>query len=153
VASLAVVLGLLIVAAIVGTVVTARDFRTGAQEALVRQTAANQLQVNLLNAQSANRAYILLRRGEDLQDYLAARDRYPRGIGRVRAVVRGQADLERAAEAVDFAAQRWYDEAVAQIRLVRQGKRQEARIRVDWGIGDVLFQIFANEHARLLQVV
>ena len=152
-ASLAVVLGLLIVAAIVGTVVTARDYRTGAQEALVRQAAANQLQVNLLNAQSANRAYILLRRGDDRSEYEAARDRYPRGIGRVRAVVRGEPDLERAAEAVDFAAQRWFDEAVAQIRLVRQGRRAQAVDRVNRGIGDELFQLFRNEHARLLAEV
>ena len=152
-ASLAIVLGLLIVAAIVGTVVTARDYRTGAQEALVRQAAANQLQVNLLNAQSANRAYILRAAGEDRQEYQAARDRYPRGIGRVKAVVRGEADLERAADAVDFAAQRWFDEAVAQIRLVLQGRRPQAIRRVNRGISDELFQIFRNEHARLLQEV
>jgi len=147
------VLGLLIVAAIVGTVVTARDYRTGAQEALVRQAAANQLLVNLLNAQTAQRAYILLGRGDDLQDYLAARDRYPRGIGRLGSVVSGEPDLERAADSVDRSAQRWFAEAVAQIQLVRQKRRNVAVARVNRGVGDERFQVFRNEHARLLQEV
>ena len=67
VVALGMVLALLIAVALLGMVNTARDYRDGAQRALERQTAANQLLIDLLSAQSANRAYILLARGDDLQ--------------------------------------------------------------------------------------
>ncbi len=77
VAALGLVLALLITVALLGMITTARDYRDGAERALQRQTAANALLIDLLNAQSANRAYILLARGDDLAAYLAARGRYP----------------------------------------------------------------------------
>ena len=87
VVALAVVLAVLIVVAILGMVTTARDYREGAQTALTRQSTANALLIDLLSAQSANRAYILLAQGPDLRAYTAARDRYPLEMGRLREVL------------------------------------------------------------------
>ena len=50
------VLAVLIAVALLGMVTTARDYREGAQRAITRQTAANPLLIDLLSAQSANRA-------------------------------------------------------------------------------------------------
>ena len=83
VVALAVVLAVLIVVAILGMITTARDYRDGAQKALARQDAANALLIDLLSAQSANRAYILLAQGPDLRAYTNARDRYPNELARL----------------------------------------------------------------------
>ena len=69
VASLGLVLGVLIAVALLGMITTARDYRDGAERALARQNVANQLLIDMLSAQSANRAYILLARGDDLGAY------------------------------------------------------------------------------------
>lgn len=151
VAGLAVVLGLLIAVAIVGMVSTARDYRDGAERAFDRQTSANQLLVTLLTAQSANRAYILLARGDDYGSYTAARNRYPDDLDRLRRSLNGEPDLEKAVAALDGTAQAWFAEAVRLIALRRQGRLQEAARRVNRGISEARFNAFRAEHARLLE--
>ena len=128
VVALAVVLAVLIVVAILGMVTTARDYRDGAQKALVRQNAANALLIDLLSAQSANRAYILLAQGPDLRAYTDARDRYPIEMARLREVLGDSPERStRSADAVDRTAGLWFAEAVELIRLRRQGRRRGGR--------------------------
>ena len=153
VAGLAVVLGVLIAVAIVGTLSTASDYRDSAERALSRQTAANQLLTTLLSAQSANRAYILLARGDDLRQYTTARDRYTPEMEQLQLLLAGEPELEESAEAVDRTAQLWFSEAVELIRLRRQGREQEAARRVNQGLSEARFNAFRAEHARLLEQV
>lgn len=153
VAALAVVLGVLIAVALLGMVTTARDYRDSAQRALNRQTAANQLLIDLLSAQSANRAYILLAAGDDLRAYTAARDRYPQELTTLLRVLDGQPELERSAAAVDRTAQLWFQEAVELIRLRRTDRVAEARRRINQGLSEARFNAFRAEHTRLLQEI
>jgi serine phosphatase RsbU (regulator of sigma subunit)/CHASE3 domain sensor protein len=153
VAGLAVVLGVLIAVAIIGILSTASDYRDGAERALARQTAANQLLTDLLSAQSANRAYILLARGDDLQQYTTARDRYPQEMVALQRLLAGEPELEASADAVDRTAQLWFSEAVELIRLRRQGREREAERRVNQGLSEARFNAFRAEHARLLEQI
>ncbi len=153
VAALAVVLSVLIAVALLGMITTARDYRDGAERALRRQTDANALLVGLLSAQSANRAYILLARGDDLAAYTTARDRYPGEMATLKAALDGQPGLVASAEAVDRTAGLWFGEAVELIRLRRSGRADEARTRINEGISEARFNAFRAEHARLLEEI
>ncbi|MGD9573286.1 MAG: PP2C family protein-serine/threonine phosphatase [Thermoleophilia bacterium] len=153
VAGLAVVLAVLIAVALLGMITTARDYRDGAERALTRQSAANQLLIDLLSAQSANRAYILLARGEDLTDYRAARARYPGELTDLRVALEGEPQLEASAEAVDRTAQLWFEEAVELIRLRRRGQVSEAQDRINAGLSEARFNAFRAEHARLVEEI
>lgn len=153
VAALALVLSVLITVALLGMITTARDYRDGAQRALTRQTAANQLLIDLLSAQSANRAYILLARGDDLTAYTTARDRYPTEMATLMDALDGETDLEASADAVDRTAGLWFAEAVELIRLRRKGQADEARRRINEGISEARFNAFRAEHARLLEEI
>ena len=153
VVALAVVLAVLIVVAILGMITTARDYRDGAQKALARQDAANALLIDLLSAQSANRAYILLAQGPDLRAYTNARDRYPNELARLRVVLGNSEVLEGSADAVDRTANLWFAEAVELIRLRRQGNAEEARRRINQGLSENRFNAFRAEHTRLLEEI
>jgi len=153
VAALALVLGVLIAVALLGMITTARDYRDGAERALTRQTAANQLLIDLLSAQSANRAYILLARGDDLTAYTTARDRYPGQMAALMATLGDQPELEASADAVDRTAGLWFSEAVELIRLRRAGNAEKARRRINEGISEARFNAFRAEHARLLDEI
>lgn len=153
VVALGLVLALLITVALLGMITTARDYRDGAERALARQTAANALLIDLLSAQSANRAYILLARGDDLAAYLAARGRYPREMETLNRALAGEPQLVASADAVDRTAGLWFQEAVELIRLRRQGRGQEARRRINQGLSEARFNAFRAEHARLLEGV
>lgn len=153
VAGLAVVLGVLIAVAIVGILSTASDYRDGAERARTRQQVANQLLTDLLSAQSANRAYILLPSGDNLAEYTVARDRYPVEMRELRERLRGEPELEASAEAVDRTAQLWFSEAVELIRLRRQGREEEAIRRINQGLGEARFNAFRAEHSRLIEQI
>lgn len=153
VAALALVLGVLIAVALLGMITTARDYRDGAERALSRQTVATQLLIDLLSAQSANRAYILLARGDDLSAYTTARDRYPSEMAALVDALDGQPDLEASADAVDRTAGLWFAEAVELIRLRRTGRADEARRRINEGISEARFNAFRAEHARLVEEI
>ena len=115
VAGLAVVLGVLIAVAIIGTLSTASDYRDGGERARARQQIANQLLTDLLSAQSANRAYILLPSGDNAFLYLglkgapatitAESNFATRAIGEFHAACRAR-DLDRALDL--FARRRRY---------------------------------------------
>ena len=151
VAGLAVVLEpILIAAAIIGILSTASDYRDGAERAQGRQQVANALLTDLLSAQSANRAYILLPSGDNLAEYQVARDQYPAAMEELRERVRGEPELEASADAVD-GRQLWFAEAeVGLIRLRRQGREQEAIRRINQGLGEARFNAFRTEHSRKL---
>lgn len=151
--ALAVVLGVLIATALVGALNTASDYRDGAERATARQTAVNRYFINMLDAQSANRAYILLARGTDRTAWNQARDRYSVLLAEVRQRLRGEPELLESADAVDRMAQLWFREAVELIRLRVTGEREEAARRVETGPGEQIFSAFQREQALLLDQV
>lgn len=153
VAGLAVVLAVLIAVAILGMLSTASEYRTGGQAARARQDAANALLIDLLSAQSANRAYILLSQGQDLRAYQTARTRYPAEMARLRTALGSDPVLARSADAVDRTAALWFKEAVELIRLRRQGRVAEAKRRINQGLSGTRFDAFRAEHARLQQEI
>ncbi len=132
--ALTVVLGILIVVAAAGTVVTADDYREAAQRAVQRQGAANQLLVDVLDAETGNRGYSLTGRGDYLQPYLDARRRYPADLARLRALVAGEEDLEALVDSLDQQAQNYFIEARELIRLRLQGRQTEALQRINQNI-------------------
>ena len=115
---LAVVLGLLILTSVAGTIIATRDYRDTGLRAERRQTAANQILIDLLDAETGNRGYVLTAGGDYLRPYTQARKRYPGDLARLYELVRGEAELERSADAVDARAQLWFSEAV---ELIRRG--------------------------------
>ena len=153
VVSLGLVLGVLITVALLGMITTARDYRDGAERALARQTAANALLIDLLSAQSANRAYILLARGDDLAAYLAARGRYPREMATLNRALANEPQLVSSADAVDRTAGLWFQEAVELIRLRRQGRGAEPPRRINQGPSKVSFNAPRPEYARTMEGV
>jgi serine phosphatase RsbU (regulator of sigma subunit)/CHASE3 domain sensor protein len=154
VAVLALVLGVLIAVAVMGTVVTARDYRDAAQLALDRQSAANQLLIDLLNAETGNRGYTLTGRGDYLQPYTDSRDRYEDDLARLRGLVRGQTALEQRVDRVDEVAQLWFAEASELIRLRRQGRVDDAVERINQGVAKQRIDAFRAEYGELaLQVL
>lgn len=153
VVALAVVLGVLIAAALFGSLNTARDYRDASERGIERQAAVNRYFINMLNAQSANRAYILLARGTDQAAWSQARDRYGPLLAALRTQLRGEPELLASADAVDRMAQLWFREAVELIRLRRVGRREEAALRVDTGPGEERFEAFRREQVLLLDQV
>jgi len=153
VVGLAVVLGVLIAAAIIGILSTASDYRDGAETARARQQIASSLLSDLLGAQSANRAYILLPSGDNLREYQLARDAYQPAMAELRERLRGEPELEASADAVDRTAQLWFSEAVELIRLRRQEREQEAIRRINQGLSEARFNAFRAEHARLIEQI
>jgi serine phosphatase RsbU (regulator of sigma subunit) len=147
---LAAVLAVLIVVAVVGTVNTARDYRSASQQAIQRQGAANAFLVNMLNAQSANRAYILLARGTDRQAWNQARGLYDSDLAVLRRALRGEPELLESADAVDRTAQLWLREAIELISLRSQGQIDQAVRRVDTGPAEDRFAAFRREQRALL---
>src|SRR3990172_1746358 len=116
--------------AIAGMILSASEYRNAGVRAIDRQAAANQILVDLLNAETGNRGYILTGRFDYLEPYQEARRRYGADIARMRALVQGEPTLEGDVDTVDQTAELLFAEAVEEIRLLRQGKRDEAIARV-----------------------
>ena len=95
VAALAVVLLLLIIVAAVGTIVTAKAYSDAGEQAVARLGASNQLLIDMLNADTGSRGYVLTGRGDYLEPYTTAVDRYPEDLARLR-VPRAQRSHPRA---------------------------------------------------------
>jgi serine phosphatase RsbU (regulator of sigma subunit)/CHASE3 domain sensor protein len=146
---LAVVLALLILTSVAGTIIATRDYRDTGLRAERRQTAANQLLVDLLDAETGSRGYVLTAGGGYLKPYTQARKRYPDDLARLYELVRGEAELERSADAVDARAQLWFSEAVELIRLRRAGQVGDARERLGQGQARDRFDAFRTEYAGL----
>jgi serine phosphatase RsbU (regulator of sigma subunit)/CHASE3 domain sensor protein len=158
--SLRTVLGLLVVTvgiagaglaglAIAGMILAAGDYRDAGLRAIDRQAAANQILVDVLNAETGNRGYILTGRGDYLQPYLDARRRYAADIARLRQQVEGEPGLEDAADGVDQTAELWFAEAVELIAL-RRRDADEAIARVNEGVGEARIQAFRAAQDNLL---
>jgi serine phosphatase RsbU (regulator of sigma subunit)/CHASE3 domain sensor protein len=151
--AIAIVLGVLIAVAVAGTILASNEYRDGSVLAVDRQQAANQLLIDLLNAETANRGYTLTGRGDYLDPYVDARKRYPGDLARLRSLLEEEPTLTAAADAVDRTALLWFDEARRQIRLRRQGRVQAAIARVNEGIALARFSAFREEQANLLSEV
>jgi serine phosphatase RsbU (regulator of sigma subunit)/CHASE3 domain sensor protein len=151
VAALAAVLGVLIAVAIVGILTTSGDYRSNVLLSLDRQAAANQLLIDLLNAETGNRGYTLTGRGLYLQPYRETRARYPEDLARLRDLVSDEPELREAVEAVDRRAQLWFDEARNLIALRRQRMQAEAIARITSGLATLRFDAFRAEHAALVE--
>jgi serine phosphatase RsbU (regulator of sigma subunit)/CHASE3 domain sensor protein len=153
VVAVAVAGAILVGIAIGGMVLASGDYRNAGLRAVNRQAAANQILIDLLNAETGNRGYTLTGRGDYLEPYLRARDRYGEDIARLRRLVRGEPSLEQATEEVDRTAQLWFAEAVTQIRLRRQGRVQDAVARVNEDVAKARIDAFRAAHDRLLREV
>jgi serine phosphatase RsbU (regulator of sigma subunit)/CHASE3 domain sensor protein len=148
--AIALVLCVLIAVAVAGTILASNEYRDGSVLAVNRQGAANQLLVDLLNAETANRGYTLTGRGDYLEPYVNARQRYPRDLARLRRLVRDDPSLTTSVDAVDRTALLWFDEARRLIRLRRQGRVEAAIARVNEGVGQARFQAFRQGQTSLL---
>jgi serine phosphatase RsbU (regulator of sigma subunit)/CHASE3 domain sensor protein len=152
VGAVAVMLAVLIGVAIAGMVVTAEEYRDGERLAVARQSASNQLLIDLLNAETGNRGYTLTGRGDYLKPYTVAKQRYDTDLERLRGLLANEPGLAQRIDAADEAAQRWFREAIDLIRLRRLGREREAIARVNQG-GVVLFSNFRAAQAGILEEV
>jgi len=153
VAAVAAVLAVLIAVAAGGTLITASDYRDAGQLAVQRQDAANQLLVDLIDAETGNRGYTLTPRGDYLTPYTEARRRYPGDLVRLMALVQGEPTLERQVSELDLTAQRWFTEARELVRLRRQGRPGEALRRINQGVAKAYIDEFRRGHAQLREGV
>lgn len=153
VAAVAAVLLVLILVAAGGTVLTAGDYRDAAQLAVQRTDAANQLLVDLLDAETGNRGYTLTARGDYLRPYTDARRRYPGDLERLMGLVEGEPDLQSRVATLDRMAQRWFGEARELIRLRRQGRPGDALRRINQGVAKAYIDDFRAQFAQLRGVV
>jgi serine phosphatase RsbU (regulator of sigma subunit)/CHASE3 domain sensor protein len=138
--------------AIAGMILAAGDYRDAGLRAIDRQAAANQILVDVLNAETGNRGYILTGRGDYLQPYLDARERYDADIARLRAEVDGVPALEAATERVHQTADLWFAEVIELISL-RRSDAEDAIARVNEGVGEARFRAFRAAQDDLLAEV
>lgn len=138
--------------AIAGMILAAGDYRDAGLRAIDRQAATNQILIDVLNAETGNRGYILTGRGDYLQPYLDARDRYADDIARLRRQVAGVPELERIAERVDQTAELWFAEVVELIAL-RRRDAEDAIAQVNEGVGEARIQAFRAAQDQLLAEV
>jgi serine phosphatase RsbU (regulator of sigma subunit)/CHASE3 domain sensor protein len=144
------VLIVMIGVAIAGTLFASSKYRDAAVLSVERQSAANQLLVDMLNAETSNRGYTLTGRGSYLEPYVQSRARYPGDLARLRRLVKDEPGLLEATDRVDAAVQLWLDEARRQIALRRQGRRREAIERVNEGLASNRFIAFRQEQNALV---
>jgi serine phosphatase RsbU (regulator of sigma subunit)/CHASE3 domain sensor protein len=153
VGAVAVMLAVLIGVAIAGMVVTAQEYRDGEQLAVARQSAANQLLIDLLNAETGNRGYTLTGRGDYLRPFTDARARYATDLTQLKSLLANEPGLGQRIDAADQAAKRWFQEAVDLVRLRRLGREREAIARINNGSARRLFGDFRSAQAAILDEV
>lgn len=149
VAALAIVLLLLIGVAAGGTILTASDYSNAGEQALSRQGAANQLLIDMLNADTGSRGYVLTGRGDYLEPYATAVHRYPDDLARLRALVRGNATLAANVERANNSAQLWFADNIQLIQLRRAGRVQAAIALINQGVAQQWLSAFRSESATL----
>ncbi|MCB0881794.1 MAG: SpoIIE family protein phosphatase [Thermoleophilia bacterium] len=130
--ALALVLAVLIVAAAMGTVVTSRSYRDAAELSMRRSTGANQLLIDILDAETGYRGYVLTGSDAYLEPYSESRTRYPNDLAVLRELTRSEPDLIARAEALDATAQRWFRETTTVLSL-RQRDPAAAIARINQG--------------------
>lgn len=138
--------------AIAGMILAAGDYRDAGLRALDRQAATNQILIDILNAETGNRGYILTGRGDYLQPYLDGRDRYAADLARLREEVAGVPELEDAVDRVDQTAELWFAAVVDLIALRRQDA-EDAIAAVNEGVGEARIQAFRAAQDDLLAEV
>jgi serine phosphatase RsbU (regulator of sigma subunit)/CHASE3 domain sensor protein len=149
VAALAVVLLLLIVVAVGGTVLTASNYSLAGAQALARQGAANQLLIDMLNADTGSRGYVLTGRDDYLDPYTTAVDRYPADLARLRAQVSGNLTLAADVERANNNAQLWFADNIELIQLRRKGHVQAAQALINEGVAQQWLNAFRDDSAKL----
>lgn len=153
VVALALVLAGLILAAWMGTVLTSRNYRDAAQLSMHRATAANQLLVDMLDAETGYRGYVLTGEESYVTPYSDARERYTGDLAALADLVEGDDDLERSASELDRIAKQWFREARAVIALRSAGRIGEAVDRVNAGVAKRQIDEFRAEFGRLRAMV
>lgn len=149
-----VVIAFLGLAAIGGVLLTATEYRDAAGEALARQQAADQVLVDLLNAETGNRGYTLTGAGIYLTPYLDAIRRYEDDMRELERQVRGSSpELIALATRVDIAARLWFAEARQLIGVRRRDGPEAARIRISKGTAKDRIDDFRAAHTGLIEAV
>lgn len=149
VSALAVVLLLLIAIAAAGTVLTASDYSTAGEQALSRQQAANQLLIDLLNADTGSRGYVLTGSYNFLEPYTASVDRYGRDFAQLQQLVRGSAEISADVTRANADAQEWYSQNLKLIQERREGRLGASIALVSRGVAKRSFDAFRRDSARL----
>ncbi len=149
VAALAVVLLLLIIVAAVGTIVTAQAYSDAGEQAIARLGASNQLLIDMLNADTGSRGYVLTGRGDYLEPYSTAVDRYPEDLDRLRNLVRNDPTLAVDVERANDNAQLWFADIIHLVQIRRQGHVQSAIALVNQGVAQQWFTAFRAASTQL----
>src|SRR5262249_19176182 len=124
--------------------------RAGEVRAIARERSANQILVDLLNAETGSRGYALTGNPIYLDPYTNARARYQSDFAALQAQLTDEPTLQQAARTTNAAAQLWFDESTNLVRLRRQGRFQEAIARINAGIAKARIDAFRSAQGRLL---
>ena len=149
VAAIAVVLVLLIIVAAVGTVVTAQAYSDAGEQAVARLGASNQLLIDMLNADTGSRGYVLTGRGDYLEPYTTAVDRYPEDLDRLQYLVRNDPTLVSDVTRANDNAQLWFADVIHLVQIRRQGQVQAAIALVNQGVAQQWFTAFRAASTQL----
>ena len=145
--------GVLAGVAIMGTLLAAREYRDAAQDAILQETRADQVLLDMLNAQAGNDGYAITGRGDYRQPWTQANDRYVEDIQALREVVGDNQTLVEAVDEVETTANRWLAEARVLVQLRSQGRREAAEQRYNSDVSLNRFSEFRAAHSRLVAAV
>ena len=149
VAALAVVLLLLIIVAAVGTIVTAKAYSDAGEQAVARLGASNQLLIDMLNADTGSRGYVLTGRGDYLEPYTTAVDRYPEDLARLEYLVRNDPTLVSDVTRANDNAQLWFADVIHLVQIRRRHQVQPAIALVNQGVAQQWFTAFRAASTQL----
>jgi serine phosphatase RsbU (regulator of sigma subunit)/CHASE3 domain sensor protein len=153
VSAIAVVLLLLIAVAAAGTLLTARDYSDAGELAVSRLGSANQQLIDMLNADTGSRGYILTGRGDYLEPYTTAVDRYPRDLARLKYLVRNDPRLAVDVQQADTDAQLWFADSLYLVQLRRAHHVQAAVAVVNSGAAQHWLNAFRGASSKLSEDV
>ncbi len=139
--------------AIIGTILAAREYRDAAQDALAQEDAADQVLLDMLNAQAGNDGYAITGRGDYLTPWQQASAEYEDDLVVLRETVGESAALTTLVDEVERTVNRWFAEARELVQLRRQGRQEEALARYNQDISLQRFQEFRAAHEGLLDTV
>lgn len=134
VVALGVVLAVLIMAAAMGTIGTSRNYRDAAQIAVQRSDAANQLLVDMLDAETGYRGYVMTGNTSFLLPYSQARTRYPNDLEQLRELAADDPILSAGVVELEQIAARWFREVTQIVRMRQAGRVGEAVERINQGV-------------------
>jgi signal transduction histidine kinase len=143
------VLTLVVAVAVREMLAAAAQYREAGALAVARQRAVDQLLVDLLNAETGSRGYLLTGRGDYLQPFTQAKTRYGNDLDRLVALSRDEPELLAGIRSVDATAQRWFADAIDGLRYRRLGRDRDAIAHVNRGVGARLIRAFRTAHQEL----